>query len=305
MLAVKPGHFAEHMEIIRSQCHPISLRQLVDDLQRKKLTRRAVVVTFDDGYADNLYQAKPVLERYDIPATIYVTAGYIGSQREFWWDELDRLLLQPRSLPNRFSLMINDSVFTWEGSGETGQLSYSAEHLVDWNIEREDDPYPRCQLFRELFEQIHSSPDRERRRVLAETLAWTGAESSGRLTHRSMTTEELVALRQGGLIDIGAHTMVHSDLAALTPMEQQQEILQSKEYIETILHHPVTSFAYPYGSYTPETIAIVRDAGFESACATVADSVWPNAGRFQLPRLGVRDWDRQKFASWLSWWLDD
>jgi peptidoglycan/xylan/chitin deacetylase (PgdA/CDA1 family) len=52
-------------------------------------------VTFDDGYADNLYNAKPLLERYGIPATVFLITGYIEDKRQLWWEELVRLLLQP------------------------------------------------------------------------------------------------------------------------------------------------------------------------------------------------------------------
>ena len=62
-----------------------------------------VVVTFDDGYADNFHNAKPLLERYEIPATVFVTTGYLQDQREFWWDELERILLQPGTLPRFFA----------------------------------------------------------------------------------------------------------------------------------------------------------------------------------------------------------
>jgi peptidoglycan/xylan/chitin deacetylase (PgdA/CDA1 family) len=73
-----------------------------------------VVITFDDGYADNLHNAKPLLERYDIPATVFVTTGHIGHEREFWGDELDRLLLQPSTLPELLGLSINGSPYQWE-----------------------------------------------------------------------------------------------------------------------------------------------------------------------------------------------
>jgi peptidoglycan/xylan/chitin deacetylase (PgdA/CDA1 family) len=304
LLAVEPERFAEQMELVRSCCNPISLQQLVDELQEKKLTKKAVVVTFDDGYADNLLQAKPVLERYEIPATVFVTTGHIGSQHEFWWDELDRLLLQPGSLPAHLKLCINGDEFEWN-AGEADEYSVEIfQRFRDWHIEREDDPHPRYGLFHKLYEQIHSLPYRERQRILAEIMAWAGAEPAGRSTHRSMTKEELILLEKGGLVDVGAHTVFHSNLAAISPDEQRQEIQQSKDHLEKIVNHPVTSFAFPYGSCTAETIAVLRETGFESACATHADAVWPKASRFQLPRLGVRNWDRQKFVSWLSWWVD-
>lgn len=304
MLAVKPEHFAEHMEVVRSYCRPISLGQLVYELQENKLTKRAVVVTFDDGYADNFHQAKPVLERYGIPATVFVTAGQIGSKSEFWWDELDRLLLQPGSLPGYLSLNINDSEFTWK-EGEAEEYSVEFFHRYrNWHVEREDNPHPRYQLFRRLYEILHSLPDRERQRILGEIRVWAGAGPTGRETHRSMTTEELISLEKGGVIEVGAHTMLHSNLASLQPVEQRQEIQDSKEHLEVILNHPVISFAFPYGSYTPETIAILGEVGFGNACATHADAVRSATSRFELPRLGVRDWDRQKFASWLNWWMN-
>ena len=51
-----------------------------------------MLVTFDDGYADNLYEALPVLQRFDIPATVFVSTDAVVQAREFWWDELERLV---------------------------------------------------------------------------------------------------------------------------------------------------------------------------------------------------------------------
>ncbi|HET9531812.1 MAG TPA: polysaccharide deacetylase family protein, partial [Blastocatellia bacterium] len=90
-LCVTPQHFAEHMEILRRHARPISLRELTGALREGSVPRRSVVVTFDDGYLDNLKNARPLLERYDIPATFFIATGYLGGEREFWWDELERM----------------------------------------------------------------------------------------------------------------------------------------------------------------------------------------------------------------------
>ena len=112
-LSVTPQNFGEHLEVLQKHYHPLSLQQLVEALRGNKRPDRAVVVTFDDGYADNFYNAKPLLEKYNIPATFFISTGFIGQNREFWWDELERLLLQPRKLPEKLSLNIDGNVYQW------------------------------------------------------------------------------------------------------------------------------------------------------------------------------------------------
>ena len=93
-LAVSPSHFVEHLDVIRADFHPISLYDLVKAIGAGSMPRRAVAFTFDDGYRDNLYTAKPLLERYDVPATVFVTTEYIDAKTDFWWDEIEQLLVQ-------------------------------------------------------------------------------------------------------------------------------------------------------------------------------------------------------------------
>src|SRR6266481_2477666 len=113
-LCVTSTHFAEHLETLRRHARIIHLQELVDGLENSALPERSVVITFDDGYADNLHNAKRVLERYDAPATVFITTGYIGHSREFWWDTLEKLFLGPGRLPESLHLTIDGCVFEWE-----------------------------------------------------------------------------------------------------------------------------------------------------------------------------------------------
>jgi len=305
-LSVTPGHFAEHLEVLRKDVNPMSLRQLVRALHDGNLPQRSVVVTFDDGYADNLYSAKPLLEHYDIPATIFVTTGSIGHEREFWWDELDRLLLQPGTLPKQLRLSVN-------GSNHQRELGEAAHYHEDtWRGHRywrawERAPSSRHVLYRSVWELLQPLSFDERRKVLDELLVWAGTEPIGRSTHRSLSREEISAIAQGELIEIGAHTVTHPVLSALSGEAQRHEIQGSKAGLEAILGHPVTSFAYPHGSrsdYTAETIAIVQESGFICACASDNGVVGLSADCFQLPRVHVPDWDGTEFARQLSIWLN-
>lgn len=303
LLCVTPQHFAEHLEILQKHGRPMPLQHLVQALRDGNLPHRAVAVTFDDGYADNLYNAKPLLERYDIPATVFVTTGYMGHEREFWWDELERVLLQPGTLPETLHLSVNGSFYHWE----LGEVAHYSEddywRYRCWNVEQRDDTSPRQRLFRSLYQLLHPLAEGEQQKVLDKLRVWAGVQSLCRPTHRTLTLNEVFHLAEGKLVEVGAHTVTHPVLSLLPAATQRDEIRWSKARLEEILEHPVTSFAYPYGLLTAETVTVVRESGFACACSSFADVVWRGTDRFQLPRVLVRDWDGETFASRLREWF--
>jgi peptidoglycan/xylan/chitin deacetylase (PgdA/CDA1 family) len=267
------------------------------------LPRRAVLVTFDDGYADNLLRARPLLEKYDVPATVFIASGYAGADREFWWDELDRLFLQPGALPRALHLKLNGNRYTWllgEGSDYT-EASHSRN--LRWRAWQQNDPTSRHSVYRSLWQMMQPMSDCERQRVREELLAWAGATASARPSHRALTPDEITELAHDGLVEIGCHTVTHPQLSSLSADSQRDEIWRSKARLEEILDRPVTSFAYPYGrvcDYTNETVALLREAGFDCACTTSARAVERGTDPFQLPRVQVEDMDGESFARMLS-----
>lgn len=302
-LSVSPQHFAEHLEVLRKYTRPLQLEQLNQDIEAKKPLNRRVAITFDDGYADNFHNAKPLLERYDIPATVFVTSGYVGNEYEFWWDELERVFLQPQTLPESLELCIEGTNYYWE-LGEASDYSQNDyQRHRDWQIEQPP-PSVRHFLYFYLWQLLRPMLDGDRRTVLDALLAWAGAESKSRPTHRPMTVAEVSALEQGELIHVGCHTITHPFLSALPVNLQQLEIEQSKARLEEILGHQVNTFSYPFGAYTAKTVDVVREVGFSCACSTIPESVRRHSDRFQLPRVEVHDWDGDEFARRLSRWFD-
>ena len=301
-LGVAPRHFAEHLDIVRRYAHPISLQQLSEGLLDGNLPNRSVVITFDDGYADNLYNAKPLLERYDVPATVFLTTGYIGHEREFWWDELERLLLQPGSLPKVLSLSVDGRTHRWK----LGKAAYYSEDAATRRYRGRVWKYAfdsRYRLYRSLWELLHHLTEEERQKVLDELLMWASAEATVRPTHRPLSLEEVVALAQGDLVEVGAHTVMHPALPTLPPASQRDEIVRSKARLEEILGRRVSSFAYPYGSISAETVSIVREAGFACACSSIADLDGRAVDRLRLPRIEVAGWDGETFHRQFSRWF--
>lgn len=305
-LCVTPQYFAEHLEVLKKSYQPMPLQQLVQALRDGGFPDQAVAVTFDDGYIDNLYQAKPLLGRSAIPATVFVTTGFIRQEGECWWDELDRLLLQPGTLPATLRLNVSGNAYQWELSEAVHYGEEDLRRYRRWSVLEKDDPSRRHFLYRSLYQLLRPLSKKERRRVLDELLAWAHAESLARPTHRVLSPDEVLHLAEGGLVEVGAHSETHPVLSKLSVADQRVEIEGSKARLEEILGRPVTSFAYPYGGrsqFTAETVAIVREAGFSLACSTLAEVVWRGTNCFRLPRVAVQDWNGEEFARRLRRWL--
>jgi peptidoglycan/xylan/chitin deacetylase (PgdA/CDA1 family) len=300
-LAVTPRHFEEQIEVLRKRFRPIPLRQLAEALRdgsRRRLPRGGVVLTFDDGYADNLDNAKPILEKWEVPATVFVATGYVGKRQEFWWDELQRQVLEPGTLPETFSLDLPGEAFKWRLGDAAcyGEDEYQAQRR--WPGSPSVEAGPRQHLLVALIDRLRPLPEAEQRRALGQLAEWTGNKEA-RLSHRPMDVDELRRLEEGGLVEVGAHTMTHPMLSAHPAEVQRHEVLRSRAGLEEVLGHPVADFAYPFGApehYNDDTVAILREGGLRSAVTTTPGLAGRGVDRYRLPRHVVRDWDGDTFA---------
>ena len=277
-LAVTPRHFDEHLQVLREQFVPLSLRDLVDATQSGDVPHRGVAITFDDGYRDNLRRAKPSLEAAGLPATVFVVAGRVGSGEEFWWDQLERLLLRGKGLPSELVLRLGDQSFRWRTTN--GGADRGTTFREVWRVLQALGEEARGDLMRTLASQIGEAP-------------------AIRPDDLPLDPPELAELAKGDHVEVGAHGLTHTRLASLDAGQQRHEIVESRRRLEALLGLPVTSFAYPYGArgdYTAETAAIVAESGFR--CAFVNSSGWIVAGadRFTLPRVRVYDWSAPELA---------
>jgi len=307
LLSVSPHRFDEHLAILRRRYKVLSLQDLQQVLLEDKLPRRGVVVTFDDGYADNLYNAKPLLEKHHVPATMFVSTGAIGYPREFWWDELEHILLHPGTLPQALAVSAGSQHYNQDLDGAETYSNADYQKHRSWHAMLAADPTSRHTTYRSLCQWMHPLPIEERQQALTELLDWSGSKPSRRPSHRTLTAEEVPALARGGLVEVGAHTINHHSLASLDVATQKVEIERSKVELETLLGYPVTSFSYPFGTradYTTEMVDIVKAAGFDIACSNFEGVVQAGCNRFQLPRFVVRNWDGDEFIRHLNTWFN-
>jgi peptidoglycan/xylan/chitin deacetylase (PgdA/CDA1 family) len=266
----------------------VKLQSLVQAVKAGEVPRRAVAITLDDGYSDNLHVAKPLLERYEVPATVFITSGHLG--RELWWDHLDRILPTSASLPEAISVKIGARVHRLE---------------ADWRVRERVKNSAAAWRQRSLvwlYGLLQPLAEAERQQVMEQIQTRLGTTAPDISDRKLLSADEVLRLGQGTLIEIGAHTISHPKLAKIPKSEQETEIWQCKSYLEELINRPVNSFAYPHGSLSDATVTAVRDAGYACACTSLNDVVWNRSNHFQLPRFWPIDCDGASFGRWLRRW---
>lgn len=214
----------------------------INDVLKEGSHRRAVLITFDDGYIDNYQLAYPVLKHTGVPAVIFLTTGFLDQRIVAWWDEIAWII-------KRTTL---------------------AEFAVDpqWNVDpidlRSND---RSVVTRQLLQVAKSLTTSELSEFLdhLSVRAVTGRAPHTPSTAPWMTWDMVREMSQSG-IEFGGHTVHHPVLAKCSLEEQRYEIIESKRRIETEIGKPISAFSYPTGkrwSFTDDTKRIARDAGYQ------------------------------------------
>lgn len=234
--------FETQLQILTRFFRPISVRDWVAAVDRgTPLPPRSALVTFDDGYRNNLTNAAPLLERYGVPALINVATAYIGADRPLWTDELVyRILWWPRPmlpLPDGPPRALPD---------DAGQRLTLAHDVRGW-----------CKQIADTKRRAYLDRLRE------EAMPVPGGEDDEE-RFAFMTWDEVRTLRRRGF-DIGSHTVDHPILSRLEPQEIVAQLRDSRLRIEHEIGEPCRCIAYPSGrsiDVSPEVYEAAAAAGY-------------------------------------------
>jgi peptidoglycan/xylan/chitin deacetylase (PgdA/CDA1 family) len=242
----------------------LPLPEAVARLRDGTLPVRAACVTFDDGYADNVTAALPILRRHGVPATFFLATAFIDGGR-----------------------MWNDTVIETVRRAPGVTLDARPAGLDTLDIATLE---LRRQVIDRLLAALKYLPMEERERRAGELSAATARDLPSGLM---MTTGQVRQLHKSGM-QIGAHTVNHPILARLDPKSAGNEIRDSKARLEGITGSSVSLFAYPNGKpgldYCREHVELVKELGFEAAVSTARGVAHAASDPFQLPRF--TPWDR-------------
>lgn len=248
----------------------LPLREAAQRLRDGTLPARAVSITFDDGYADNLTIAAPILQKYGAHATFFIATGYLDGGR-----------------------MWNDTVIEALARARGARLDLNAAGLGQFDIASTE---ARLDSLKKILAQLKYLEPAERVRRADAIAAAVGQPLPDTLM---MTSAQLRELHASGM-EIGAHTVSHPILARVDEATARREILDSRDRLRALLNADIPTFAYPNGrpdtDYRKAHVEIVREAGFEVAVSTAWGAARRDMDVHQLARIAPWDATPMRFG---------
>jgi peptidoglycan/xylan/chitin deacetylase (PgdA/CDA1 family) len=229
--------FEQHLQLYKKYFNVISL----DDHYKGNLSKDKfnVCITFDDGYANNHKYVLPLLEKYQVPATFFITAIREAGYDILWNDFMNMLgKYGPAKLEYNnkefYKGKYNKYISKPDGINLTGMLRNGG-----FNI--------KAELIKAMYPII---PYRDK--YPGDIDYWL-----------QMTPEQIRELSASKYVSIGAHGHYHNDLAQISLNDAANEMALSKHYLENIIDKPVNSFAFPYGTYTRDIVKAAKNIGYD------------------------------------------
>lgn len=239
------------LKLLSQHYNFISLDQAVDIVKGDAPPlKNCMVITFDDGYRNNLTQALPILERYGVPATFYVSTGHIEQRKPFWFDRLDYAIAH---LPpgEHEACIAGEPITIVSDTRESMKSTYAAlRQKTKGSVRDDSEMNEEVASTAEKFEKISGKKIMD----VFESDEWS-----------AVLTWDGVREAHARGVTIGSHTVNHVRIGAVDEDEARKELLESKQMIETQTGVECLHFCYPNGSCEGRSPSLVKEAGFKSA----------------------------------------
>ena len=248
----------EYLKILSKRYRFISLIDAVEMLQGKKpLQPYSMVLTFDDGYRNNLTHALPILRRFNAPATFFLPTGFINKPRPFWFDRLDYVIQHTHENDNEVNIgsfrmrLDNSSREKLSKSYEKFRRVAKEQHMSDIEFVRQ-------------MEQLAARLEKKTGRALSDIHEVDN--------NSAVMTWEQIKESSDDDVSIGSHTVDHIRLDLVDTETARDQLVRSKRDIETHIVKPCLCLAYPNGDYSEQMIKIAKECGYH-CCVTTDEGI--------------------------------
>jgi peptidoglycan/xylan/chitin deacetylase (PgdA/CDA1 family) len=280
---VSCSSFEKQLLALRDLYRIIPLSELAKILDAKTPLREPVaVVTFDDGYQDNFTNAFPILERLNVPATFFLSFGFVDRREPFWFDRLAA------------------AVRAWDHQPQA--RSILRPQLPDALLRALQAPSPLAERCRAAAAALKVLSDGERQAVMATLQQHLDLQAQPDATS-PLTWEQARQMCQSGM-SMGAHSVSHAILTTQSEERAREEVTASLQGVARRIGTSVDAFAYPNGDTNEWVTSLVRNAGGKLAFTMQSRQNRPGDARLQLGRRNVcQDTSRSAFREFSRAWF--
>jgi peptidoglycan/xylan/chitin deacetylase (PgdA/CDA1 family) len=262
-------------ELRREGFDVIPLDAVPDRLRPDHASRPFAVLTFDDGYRDNVEHAWPVLRRHNAPWTLFLTTDFVDGHGRLWWVELEEAIARL----DRIALSCNG----------------------EWLDLPSRTPIEKQAAFECVYRHLRAGPEERLRAVTANLAAQAGVDTGRLAADLCLGWDEVQILAREPGVSIGAHTLSHPILAKCHAVAAMREIAESKSVLERRLGRPVRHLAYPFGDRSAvgaREFRLAREAGYVTAITSRPAHLFADhaAQTHALPRVSVNGLFQSKTA---------
>ena len=258
--------FRKQMSYLRDVFEVLPLQVALARVRAGAITRPTAAVTFDDGYDNNFRIAYPILRELGVPATVFLTTGYLDSSDTIWDCRLHRA----------FSTTTQPHM-AWKGSRfDLSSPALKAEAFMRMQASLKEHPHP--QLLEETKHIVQTLGDDPHAPIEPGS------------PYRMLDERAVRDMAGSGLVDFGAHTRTHAILSRLPAADQRREMESSLSTVERLTGKPCTLFAYPNGrrcDYSEETISMLQHLGVDAAFTAVEGPVTAADRPMEMRRYGI------------------
>lgn len=263
-LTISVSNFERQIRYLKMNYNILTLEEAVQILNNgQKPSPKSVAITFDDGYEDNYVNAFPILKRYGIPATIFLSVAHVNNGTPLWIDQLVEMIHQ------------------FSGN----YLDLSNINMAVYKTRTIED---KQKAIYEICRTIKKSRLPQKKRIInyLESLSSTHTFKSPGLSWKQI--KEMKNYK----ISFGSHTINHSILTKITAKDAAFEIIQSKKVLEDKLGEEISFFAYPNGAigdFNDQLIALLKDAGYSCACTLISGLNRIGVDLYELKRYNMSE----------------